>query len=196
MTGALKPIEGCQLLSWSKAVPFQSHYGVFLMHTDQPHATKKPGAFCTGKARRLLQREGMPTGPQGAPGGDSRPLQPTLPRPRTSVGMRSKAEVRREKKTGISQRDFAEERGIQDRRVKGRGKGKLGATPTHAGVLSKKQHSMNKSHFGGLPLDVGLQCCIASPLKTEEAILVLTGRRGRKRRDAPEKHLASVLSHS
>ena len=71
-----------------------------------------------GKERSFLQREGMPAGPQGAPGGDSRSLQPTLLRSCTSVGMHSKAEVRREKKTGVSQRESVEERGIQDRRVK------------------------------------------------------------------------------
>lgn len=117
MTGALKPFEGCQLLSWSKAIP-SPELLCFLMHTDPCHATKRPGAFCMGKERSLLQREGMPAGPRGAPGGESRPLQPPLPRSRTSVGMHGKAEVRREKKTGVSQREFVEERGIRGRRVK------------------------------------------------------------------------------
>lgn len=117
MTGALKPFEGYQLLGWSKAIP-SPELLCFLMHTDPCHATKRPGAFCMGKERSLLQREGMPAGPRGAPGGESRPLQPPLPRSRTSVGMHSKAEVRREKKTGVSQREFVEERGIRGRRVK------------------------------------------------------------------------------
>lgn len=116
-TGALKPSEGCQLLSRSKASP-SSEPLCFLMHTDQCHTTERPSAFFTGKERSLLQREGIPAGPQGTPGGDSRQLQPTLPRSHTSAGMHSKAEVRREQRTGVSQREFVEERGIQDRQVK------------------------------------------------------------------------------
>lgn len=95
---------------FSRAVTFSDAHRSMSCH-------KEPGASCMGKERSLLQKKGMPAVPQGASGGDSRPLHLTLPTSRTSVGMHSRAEVRREKKTGVSQREFVEESGIQDRRV-------------------------------------------------------------------------------
>lgn len=88
------------------------------MHTGQLHATKKPSAVTAGRERSTLQREVMPAGPRGTLGGNGRALQPSLPRSHTPVEMHSKAEVKREKKTRVLQREVVEERGIQDARVK------------------------------------------------------------------------------
>jgi len=87
---------------------------------------KEAQCLLHGKERSLLQKEGMPAGPRDTPGGDSRPLQPTLPSSCTSVGVHSKAEVGIEKKTGASQREFVEERGTQDRRIKQTWQGEAG----------------------------------------------------------------------
>lgn len=62
-------------VSCSKAISPPDPF-CFLMHTDQCDATKRHSAFCMGKDRSLLQRQGTTAGPQEEA---ANPISPPYP---------------------------------------------------------------------------------------------------------------------